>query len=224
MSLFLSYFFRLSYGKKKVSEQINRNWIYVFRHYSLFSLTSAKIRISREQKQIFLHLAEAKYLTRSQRYEKTECKSEFFANDRNEAFKVHPNMKKTCRADVFSQKPLILLRENFGSHTRKLLSGTGYRRCLRAVAAAALYVRSSPRLYAWLLNQKHLGPYIRNFRENRAIPLQAKIVSVSLIWLTMGYCIFRVVDAWWWAQLGLFLLAVGTSWHILSFATLRKKE
>lgn len=69
------------------------------------------------------------------RYEKTECKSEFFANDRNEAFKVHPNMKKTCRADVFSQKPLILLRENFGSHTRKLLSGTGYRRCLRAVAA-----------------------------------------------------------------------------------------
>lgn len=77
-----------------MSEQINRNWIYVFRHYSLFSLTSAKIRISREQKQIFLHFAEAKYLTRSQRYEKTECKSEFFANDRNEAFKVHPNMKK----------------------------------------------------------------------------------------------------------------------------------
>ena len=90
--------------------------------------------------------------------------------------------------------------------------------------AAALYVRSSPRLYAWLLNQRHLGSYIRNFRENRAIPLQAKIVSVSLIWLTMGYCIFRVVDAWWWAQLGLFLLAVGTSWHILSFATLKKKE
>lgn len=90
--------------------------------------------------------------------------------------------------------------------------------------AAALYVRSSPCLYAWLLNQRHLGSYIRNFRENRAIPLQAKIVSVSLIWLTMGYCIFRVVDAWWWAQLGLFLLAVGTSWHILSFATLKKKE
>ena len=214
-----------------MSEQINRNWIYVFRHYSLFSLTSAKIRISREQKQIFLHFAEAKYLTRSQRYEKTECKSEFFANDRNEAFKVHPNMKKTCRADVFSQKPLILLRENFGSHTRKLLSGTGYRRCLRAVAADDAFPasRRSPlrSFFATPLcvaSEKHLGPYIRNFRENRAIPLQAKIVSVSLIWLTMGYCIFRVVDAWWWAQLGLFLLAVGTSWHILSFATLRKKE
>ena len=62
--------------------------------------------------------------------------------------------------------------------------------------AAALYVRSSPRLYAWLLNQKHLGPYIRNFRENKSIPLHAKVIS----------------------------LAVGTSWHILSFATLKKKE
>ena len=30
----------------------------------------------------------------------------------------------------------------------------------------------SPALYEWLLNQKHLGPYIRNFRENRAIPLR----------------------------------------------------
>lgn len=88
--------------------------------------------------------------------------------------------------------------------------------------AAALYLRCSPALYEWLLNQKHLGPYIRNFRENRAIPLRAKIVSVSLIWLTISYCIVCVVDRWWWAQLLLFLLAVGLTWHILSFATLKK--
>ena len=36
---------------------------------------------------------------------------------------------------------------------------------------AALYFKSSPRLYNWLLNHKHLGPYIRNFRENKAIHL-----------------------------------------------------
>lgn len=88
--------------------------------------------------------------------------------------------------------------------------------------AAALYVRTSPRLYDWLLHQKHLGPYIRNFREYRAIPLRAKIVSVGLVWLTIGYCILRVVDAWWWAQLGLFLLAAGISVRILTFATLRR--
>ena len=30
--------------------------------------------------------------------------------------------------------------------------------------AAALYVRSSPRLYAWLLSHCWLGEYIRHFR------------------------------------------------------------
>ncbi|MDE7069721.1 MAG: YbaN family protein [Alistipes sp.] len=88
--------------------------------------------------------------------------------------------------------------------------------------AAALYLRSSPRLYDWLLNQKYLGTYIRNFREHRAIPLRAKIVSVGLVWLTIGYCILRVVDAWWWAQLGLLLLAAGISARILTFATSKR--
>ena len=88
--------------------------------------------------------------------------------------------------------------------------------------AAALWVRSSPRLYAWLLAHRRLGPYIRNFRENRAIPLHAKIVSVTLLWATLLYCIFFVVNAWWWAQLALLAVAVGVTWHILSFATLRR--
>ena len=55
---------------------------------------------------------------------------------------------------------------------------------------AALYFKGSPRLYQWLLNQKHLGPYIRNFRENKAIPLRAKVISLVLMWGTMLYCIF----------------------------------
>lgn len=88
--------------------------------------------------------------------------------------------------------------------------------------AAALWVRSSPRLYAWLLSHRRLGPYIRNFRENRAIPLRAKVVSLTLLWATLLYCIVAVVDAWWWAQLVLLCVAVGVTWHILSFATLRK--
>ena len=88
--------------------------------------------------------------------------------------------------------------------------------------AAALWVRSSPRLYAWLLAHRRLGPYIRNFRENRAIPLRAKILSVTLLWASLLYCIFFVVEEWWWAQLALLAVAVGVTWHILSFATLRR--
>lgn len=85
---------------------------------------------------------------------------------------------------------------------------------------AALYVRSSPRLYDWLIHQKYLGNYIRNFRENKAIPLKAKIISVSLIWITMLYCVFFIVP-YWWLKILLLLIGAGTSYHILSFKTLK---
>ena len=87
--------------------------------------------------------------------------------------------------------------------------------------AAALWVRSSPRLYAWLLSHRCFGEYIRNFRENRAIPLRAKVFSIVLMWAAMLYCIFGILAGWWWAQLALLAVAVGVTWHILSFATLR---
>ena len=66
--------------------------------------------------------------------------------------------------------------------------------------SAAFWVRSSPRLYGWLLEHPCFGEYVRNFRENRAIPLRAKIISLTLMWGTMLYCIFALLTAWWWAQ------------------------
>lgn len=88
--------------------------------------------------------------------------------------------------------------------------------------SAAFWVRSSPRLYGWLLEHPCFGEYVRNFRENRAIPLRAKIISLTLMWGTMLYCIFALLTAWWWAQAALLAVAIGVTWHILSFATLKK--
>ena len=85
---------------------------------------------------------------------------------------------------------------------------------------AALYFSGSPRLYQWLLNHKCLGPYIRSFRENKAIPLRAKIISLLLMWGTMVYCIFFLIPLTE-IKIALFLVAVGVTWHILSFKTLK---
>ena len=86
--------------------------------------------------------------------------------------------------------------------------------------SAALWLRSSPRLYHWLLNHKRLGPYIRDFLEHKAIPLRVKIISVSLVWITLLYCALFVAWVWWLALLFI-LLAVALSWHILSYKTRR---
>jgi len=42
------------------------------------------------------------------------------------------------------------------------------------------------------------------------------------MWAAMLYCIFGILDGRRWAQLALLAVAVGVTWHILSFATLRK--
>ena len=88
---------------------------------------------------------------------------------------------------------------------------------------AALYFKSSPRLYDWLLRNRYLGIYIRNFREYKAIPLRAKIVSVLLLWATIGYRVLAVVEALW-LRLLLAAIAVGVTIHIWSYKTLRKNK
>ena len=62
--------------------------------------------------------------------------------------------------------------------------------------SAALFFRSSPRAYAWLLGHKRLGPYIRDFRENRSMPMRAKVAALTLLWLTSLHCFFLILDHW----------------------------
>ena len=87
--------------------------------------------------------------------------------------------------------------------------------------AATLYMRSSEKLYNWLLSHHYLGEYIRNFREYKAIPLRVKVVSVSLVWATLLYCAVAVAKEWW-MSMAFVVIAIGVTIHILSYKTLRK--
>lgn len=89
--------------------------------------------------------------------------------------------------------------------------------------AAALYVRSSERLYSWLLHQRLLGPYLRNFMERKAIPLHAKIIAISMMWATMLYCTFFLIPLVW-VKILMTAIACGVTIYILSFKTLRKSD
>lgn len=85
--------------------------------------------------------------------------------------------------------------------------------------AAALFLRSSRPLYDWLMNHPKLGPYIRNFMEHKAIPLRVKVISVSMVWITLLYCALAVADHWAF-RLFFVALAIGITVHILSYKTL----
>ncbi|RKQ33166.1 YbaN family protein [Oceanobacillus halophilus] len=59
--------------------------------------------------------------------------------------------------------------------------------------AAACYIRSSDKLYHWLITNKRFGPYILNYREGNGIPLKVKVISVSLLWFSMLFTVIFVV-------------------------------
>ncbi len=59
--------------------------------------------------------------------------------------------------------------------------------------AAACFIRSSERLYQWLIHNRWFGSYIRNYQEHRALPLRAKVTALILLWTTMTYSVFFLV-------------------------------
>ena len=87
--------------------------------------------------------------------------------------------------------------------------------------AVACYARSSKRFHDRLLNNRLFGSYIRNYREGRGIALKIKVVTIILLWGTIVYSAFFVVDALYW-RIILLVIAVGVTIHILKTRTLKR--
>ena len=49
------------------------------------------------------------------------------------------------------------------------------------ILAAACYIRSSERLYNWLISNKTFGKYIKVFREGKGMPQKAKIIALAMM-------------------------------------------
>jgi len=87
--------------------------------------------------------------------------------------------------------------------------------------AAGCYVKSSDRLYSWLLDHKLFGKYIHNFRETRSISLRSKIISLIVMWVMIGlsiYLFIKIIPV----KIIIALLGVIGSLVILLIPTLRK--
>ena len=57
------------------------------------------------------------------------------------------------------------------------------------ILAAACYIRSSQRLYDWLITNKTFGPYLKDYREGKGMPKNAKILAVGMIVIFVGYAV-----------------------------------
>ncbi|WP_067726384.1 YbaN family protein [Oceanobacillus damuensis] len=86
--------------------------------------------------------------------------------------------------------------------------------------SAACYIRSSEKLYNWLIANKYFGMYILNYRQGKGIPLSAKIIGVTLLWFSMLYTIIFVIPIMI-VKVLLFLTGCFFTWFIIKQKTLR---
>ena len=89
--------------------------------------------------------------------------------------------------------------------------------------AAACYSRSSQRFYDWLLNNKYFGNYIRNYRERKAIPLKVKVLTLVVLWATIGCSVAFAVEILF-VRVLLIVIAIGVSIHVFSLLTLNNES
>ena len=62
--------------------------------------------------------------------------------------------------------------------------------------AAACFARSSERFYSWLINHQHLGPIVCTYLNGGGVPLRAKVVTVSVLWLSIGVSLWMMDPVW----------------------------
>ena len=51
--------------------------------------------------------------------------------------------------------------------------------------AAACFLRSSRRLYHWLVNHPRLGPWVCDYLDGQGIPLKGKVWAIGLMWASI---------------------------------------
>jgi len=86
--------------------------------------------------------------------------------------------------------------------------------------AAGCYLRSSQRFYNWLMGNRLLGAYIRNYLEGRGMPIKVKLFTIILLWATIGFSIWIVSKLL--ITVILLIVAVGVTLHIIFIKAKRK--
>jgi len=80
--------------------------------------------------------------------------------------------------------------------------------------SAFLFLRSSDKLYLWLVNHRIFGKYIHDYMENRSIPKRVKWFTLILLWTTILASI-STLNVNNYIRGLLLLVAIGVTVHVV---------
>lgn len=89
--------------------------------------------------------------------------------------------------------------------------------------AAICYVRSSQRMYRWVMNSRFAGKHVQSVLAGHGIPLSVKIASVAISFCMIGYVSLFVTENFL-LRLLLGLLFVVQVYFMVRIRTLRRSE
>ncbi len=88
--------------------------------------------------------------------------------------------------------------------------------------ASVLFLRSSDRLYQWLMNHRILGEYIHNYLIYKAIKKNTKIAVLLFLWLSLLLSFFITSSIY--LKIILILVGIGVSFHIVRLKTIKNNS
>lgn len=87
---------------------------------------------------------------------------------------------------------------------------------------AFFYLRSSKKLYQWLIHHRVFGAYIYSYVKFKAVPLKTKISALSILWVSILFSMSLIDNIW--LRLMLAVIAAIVTVYILSLTTLPKEK
>ena len=69
-------------------------------------------------------------------------------------------------------------------------------------------------MHRWLLNNRFFGSYVRNYIEGKGMPLHLKIITIALLWTTIGLTTAFAVD-YIAIRIVLIIIAFAVTTHIV---------
>lgn len=88
--------------------------------------------------------------------------------------------------------------------------------------AVYCYLRSSKKLYLWILHHKVFGAYIYHYITFKAVSKRTKIGSMLFLWLGLAVSFFLINN--WILRAILTLVGLSVSIHIMTLKTIEKTE
>ncbi len=76
--------------------------------------------------------------------------------------------------------------------------------------AVFFFARSSPELEQKILDHRHWGPQVRDWRERRAISRESKTIAISAMSIGAVFTYFTLGHPYYWISVG--VLAIAGTW------------